>query len=376
MPWRVLPMSEIRLAFVHSVRSLHHSVRHACRLFGISPKTGYKWLQRHQKTPDQPLEDRSRRPHHSPLQTSDDLEQEILRVHRQFGWGAPKIAVHLQHLPTLPSERTITNILRRHGCTKPETPEPSAPGSFERSEPNELWQIDHKGPLEIARQKIKPLSILDDHSRYLLALTPCVDGLMSTAWNVLWNVMGDVGMPQAILADNSFSQCMLLPVGFSWFDSMLIRLGIEPHHGRPYHPQTQGKVERFHGTLERELWPRARRESLPLFTQDCESWRINVYNSLRPHEALGMQVPLSRWRPSSRPRPDQVPLPQYPPGSVLRSIGTNGRIQWHGQAILVGRAMAGQKVRIEDHGYELRMYYCWKLVRSIAASQLRGYGVL
>src|SRR5262249_40815556 len=138
--------------------------------------------------------------------------------------------------------------------------------------PNDLWQLDFKGPIEVARRKVTPLSVLDDHSRYLLCLRPCTDMTYATVQAALWDLFGDVGLPAQLLCDGAFA-ARNTGVGLSSFDAWLTRLGIGPAPGRPYHPQTQGKVERFHETLEAELWPRARRDALEHFAADCEAYR-------------------------------------------------------------------------------------------------------
>ena len=372
MPWKVVPVSEIRLAFVHQVVSLHASVAEACRKFQISRKTGYKWLRRYREKPAQPLTDRSRRPHASLGRSEESAELCIVAVRHCFGWGPEKIHDYLiARGVAVPSSRTVANILRRRGLIGPAAAEPTSPQLFERSAPHHLWQCDHKGPLEIARQKVHPLTVLDDHSPYLLALRPCLDLTMPTAFAVLWEAFGEFGLPESILCDNAFSTAFWLPKTVSWFDAQLIRLGIHPLHGRPYHPQTQGKVERLNGTLEREVWPRVRRDSLAHFDEDINRWRAEIYNPLRPHEALGGQPPLSRFDLSPRPRPQVMPEVEYSSGSILRKVSTVGDVRWQKYRILAGRGLVGQWVRIEDHGHEVALYYAWKQIRCLAKEQLK-----
>ena len=376
MPWKVRPVPEIRFAFVHHVLTGGLSVAEACRRFSISRKTGYKWLQRHRESPKDPLVDRSRRPARSPRRTAPEVEQSALEVRDRFGWGAAKIHAILQTQGLdPPCVRTITRILGRHNRIQQAPPTPTADQRFERPEPNQLWQIDFKGPIEVARRRLQPLSILDDHSRYLLALTPCGDLTMKTAWNVLWTVMGDAGMPLAILADNSFGNTQKRRLGLGWFDAHLIRCGIRPIHGRPYHPQTQGKVERFHGTLERELWPRVRRDRLDHFAEDLDYWRRHVYNTLRPHEALGQQPPVLHWTPSPRKRPKTLPPLQYPAGSILRKVFSPGLIHYRHCRIRVGAGLIGQFVRLEERHSDVAIYYAWKEVRCLVIDQLDRYTV-
>src|SRR5262249_48341902 len=146
-----------------------------------------------------------------------------------------------------PPVRTAAAILSRHGRVTRARPEPPATQRFERPEPNQLWQLDFKGYLWVARRKVFPLTVLDDHSRYLLAARPCADQTMATAWEVLWGVFGEAGLPDALLCDNAFGTHNPGVPTLSWFEARLLRCGVRPIHGRPYHPQTQGKVERFHG---------------------------------------------------------------------------------------------------------------------------------
>lgn len=374
MPWKVQPMSEMRFAFVHHVLTGGLAVAEACRRFQISRKTGYKWLERYREAPEDPLVDRSRRPARSPARTASDIAQAILDLRDRFGWGAAKIHALLRPTrPDLPSERTLTRILRRHGRIQA-APEPRpADQRFERDQPNQLWQIDFKGPLEVQRQRVLPLSLLDDHSRYLLALAPCLDATMQTAWDVLWHTMADVGMPEAVLADNGFGNRQHHGLGLGWFDARLVRCGIRPLHGRPYHPQTQGKVERFHGTLERELWPRIRRERLDDFAHDLDHWRRHVYNTLRPHEALDQEPPVLHWRPSPRHRPDTLPPVLYPGDSLVRRVSSPGLITWRHCRIRVGAGLVGQAVRLEIRDRDLVVYYAWKEIRCLVIDRLNRY---
>jgi transposase InsO family protein len=343
MPWKVQPVSEIRTAFVHHLVTLGRSVAATCRDFGISRATAYKWLGRYRARPDEPLDDRPRRPHRSPGRTGPEIEDRILEVRDRWGWGPRKIHAYLtaQGL-ALPSARTVGSVLHRHGRTAPRTAEPSAVQRFERGAPNELWQCDFKGYLEVARQRTWPFALLDDHSRYLLALRPCPDQTMATAWAVLWDTFGAVGLPEALLCDGAFAARGPGMTGLSWFEARLIRLGIRPVHGRPYHPQTQGKVERLNGTLEAEVWPRVRWDDPAHFAADLEAWRSGVYNAVRPHEALGDRPPLSRWRPSPRPRPAELPAVEYPAGSEVRKVSTVGDVRWQGYRLLAGRGIIGK----------------------------------
>jgi transposase InsO family protein len=378
MPWKVTPVLELRKVFVQQVLVLRRAVAAVCREHGISRKTAYKWLARHRGDPQIPLADRSRRPKRAPRRTSTEIETHVVEVRNRFGWGSRKIrAVLLAQGVAVPSVPTVNAILQRHGLiTSTQRMEQPPPQFFTHSQPNELWQCDHKGPREVARQKIYSLTVIDDHSRFLLALHPCLDVTMKTAFAALWSVFGEFGLPERILCDNAFGSLHQVPKTPSWFEAQLIRLGIRPIHGRPYHPQTQGKVERLHGTLEREVWPHVRHDSLEHFAHDVDRWRTEIYNPLRPHEALNDQPPLARFRPSPRPRPDRLPEIEYPAGSVLRKVDSTGRIGWKTYRILAGAGLTGEYVRVEERDHDIAVFYAWKQIRLLAKTQLHRDNVL
>lgn len=357
MPWKACTMSEARAAFVALVRSRTATVADACRRFAISRKTGYQWLARATADPDATLGDRPRAPHTSPGRTPADLEARILQVRSEYGWGGRKIRAYRRGQGLeLPSARTAQQVLRRHGCgRRPGREADAAVQRFERASANELWQLDFKGPVEVARRRLPVLTVLDDHSRYLLALEPCPDQTMASAWSVLWAVFGEVGLPEAVLSDGGFAARGpgAGGVGLSWFDVQLIRVGVRPLHGRPYHPQTQGKVERLHGTLEAEVWPRVNRDDEAAFRAELRRWRVGAYNAVRPHEALGDVPPAGRWQPSARPRPATLPAVAYPPGAAVRKVMQRGEVSWRGQEILVGAGLSGAWVRVEEAGGEV-----------------------
>lgn len=377
MPWSAPLVSELRTALIQAVRTAKRSVTDVCRDFGVSRKTAYKWLARHDTNPETPPVDRSRRPRSSPTRTADDLEAAVLAVRDQHGWGPRKIVAYLcNHDRPAPPVRTAAAILRRHNRVRTSPLSPEALQRFERPEANDLWQLDFKGFLWVGRQKIFPLSVLDDHSRYLLAADPCTDQTMATAWKTLWNLFGEVGLPNAILCDNAFGTHNPGVPSVSWFEAQLLRLGVRPIHGRPYHPQTQGKVERFHGTLVRELWPTVRRDALDHFAEDLRRWRSEVYNAVRPHEALGDQPPITRWRPSRRPRPAALPEVEYASGAKLRKVAGTGDITWHCARILVGRGLTGEWVEVEPTAEELILRYGSHEIRRIALTDLASAGML
>ena len=370
MPWKVDSVSEQRRAFVHLVETQNSPVAEASRRFRISRKTGYKWLRRYREDTSARLTDESRRPRASPRRTDQLVEIQVLETRDLYGWGARKIRAYLARRGTdVPSIRTVHAILARNGRVRHPENEPRPPQFFERNKPNELWQLDHKGPLEVGRRVRHPLTIVDDHSRYLFPMKICDDLTFNTVWDHLWNVFGECGLPDGVLCDNAFGN-RRHPATPTTFERDLIRLDIKPIHGRPYHPQTQGKVERLHGTFERELYPHIRRDTVEHFEADAEKWR-SVYNCVRPHESLDDEPPVTRWRPSCRSRPRSIPDVEYPTGSVTRSVPRTGTIGYRGYSIAAGQGLAGHLVRVLERDHEIHVFYSWKCVRRIPVSQLR-----
>jgi transposase InsO family protein len=377
MPWpEVVAVSKVRSAFVHSVRLLGMPVAHACRRFGISRQTGYVWLRRYDQDPDAELVERSRRPRRSPAHTDPAVEAAVLEVRDADRWGARKIhAVLRRQGVEVPSVRTVHAVLRRHDRVVPSPPEQNDPIRFERSAPNELWQVDFMQGIEIARARHDQLTVVDDHSRYLLAMPLVPDRTMTTAWRLLWDLFGEVGMPQGILTDNGFATTHRTPRTISWFEARLLRLGIRIAHGRPYHPQTQGKVERLHRTIREEFLTAARRDSLDNFRQDQRRWAVK-YNTRRPHEALADQPPLSRWTPSNRPRPRRLPEIEYPAGSVLRKVSDCGIVRWKRARILAGNGLAYETVRVNETANAVELYLGQTLARSVPNSLITPHAIL
>ena len=391
MPWEVPSVSDVRFALCHSIRTAGATVAAAAAEFRVSRKTAHKWLAVFDAAggaaacASAALADRSRRPRSSPARTPAAAEAALVAARDRFGWGGRKCrAFVLQDAARrgepppdrLPSARTCDAVLARHGRVAPRgTPAADvAPGRFERGRPNELWQVDHKGGVEVDRRKRFCLTVVDDHSRYLLAFEPLDDKTMARAFDVLWAAFERAGLPEQVLSDNAFNAVGCdRPAGISWFDARLVRLGIEPAHGGPYHPQTQGKAERLHATADAELVFRdARRDTAEHFRDDCRAWR-DRYNALRPHQAIGDEPPATRWRPSDRPRPAALPEPDsfYPAGSDLRKVCGEGLVRVDGRRVLVGRGIAAQAVRVErgaDGG--LAVFYCRKEIRRLSHAQL------
>lgn len=369
-------MSE-RLAFVRLADQDGANVSELCRQFQISRKTGYKLLTRYRQKGPAGLADRSRRPHHSPHATPPDVVATVLAVRAHHpAWGGRKIQGWLkrQGLPA-PSPSTITHILHHHGQL-PATalPPPVVWQRFVAAGPNDLWQLDFKGTLQLAQgAAVYPLSVLDDHSRFALGLFACPNQQATTVQEHLIALFQQYGLPRRILSDNGPPWGSSGQGGITALEAWWLRLGIRVSHGRYYHPQTQGKVERFHGTLARELF----RAGVPVDRQACQvcfdHWRAS-YNQERPHDALDLAVPADRYAPSRRPFPAVLAPIVYPPGDAVRHVNAYGIISWHNRRYFVGRGVAGEPVALRPTpaGRQVNVYYCGQLLKVLDLAQPVG----
>jgi transposase InsO family protein len=351
---------ELREEFVMLAGREGANVRALCRRYGISPTTGYKWLDRHAAGGREALLDRSRRPHRSPGRTDAALEARIVALRdRHPAWGARKLRRRLQDLGVdgLPSVGTITAILARHGrLDEAESAKHKAFIRFEHAAPNDLWQMDFKGHFALARGRCHPLTVIDDHSRFAVGLRACADEQWGTVQTELTDLFRRYGLPRRILADNGAPWGDDADTPHTRLTAWLLRLDVPISHGRPYHPQTQGKAERFHRSLVAELVGRETFADLPHCQRSFDAWR-HVYNTERPHQAIAMQVPLRRYQASPRPFPERLPPVEYDSDAILRAVDANGRISFKGHAIRVGKAFRGYRVALhpteEDGCYKV-----------------------
>jgi len=376
MPWKVSSVNEQRLLLVERILS-GDSVAEVCRALGVSRVCAYKWLARYGREGAAGLRDRSRRPHRSPHATPQSLVATLIAERAQYPyWGARKIRRRVRDVSVgVPSERTVGRILKRHGLISP-SPVPTEPVQrFSRSEPNQLWQIDYKGPVRgVWGAHSVPLVVLDDASRYLLGLWSLSNKTLALTWPRLWDLFGAFGLPDALLSDNDAT--FGGRAGPSQMEVRLMRLGIDVLHGRAYHPQTQGKVERLNGTLERELIRHYEFGEAEQLQSDLDLFRRR-YNFERPHEALGLEVPARVYRPSRRPRPGSLPELEYARGSVLRRVDVNGRINWKGEEIYLSDGLIKERVEVRESAEATEVFYGAYLVlkrdRTGRIKRLRSY---
>ena len=349
MPWREASAVSLREEFVALAGQEGANVRELCRRAGISPTTGYKWLGRARAGGAAGLADRPRRPRASPGRTPPAVEAAVLAQRDAHpAWGPRKLRRRLLDLghAAVPAPSTVAAILRRGGRVDPAAAAQHRPWQrFERAAPNELWQVDFKGPVPLAGGACRPLSVLDDHSRFAVGLVACADERGATARAALEAVFRRYGLPDRLLFDNGAAWRGDWDEPLAPLVVWLLRLGVAVAHGRPAHPQTQGKVERFHRTLEAELVRWQRWPDLAAAQAGLDAWRDD-YNLIRPHEACGLAPPVSRYAPSPRPFPEALPPPEYGPDDLVRKVGGKGEVWLRGRPHRVGKALSGQPVAL------------------------------
>ena len=370
MAWKAMEVHEQRVRFVVAASRREKPLSALCAEFGISRPTGGLWIQRYRESGLAGISERSRRPLSSPAQTAREQEQRVIDLRLRYpDWGARKLKVLLDRAGVALTRSTIHRILLRYDLVRAQDRRPQAVKRFERERPNQLWQMDFKGPKNWPH-RIGPLSVLDDHSRYLIALqaTGKLDG--DLVRGQLEQAFERCGVPEAMLMDHgtpwwnwqSFS-------GRTQLSLWMMRQGIRLCWSGIGHPQTQGKVERFHGSLQRSLECRGVNVTEPQPWLDAYR---SEYNQVRPHEALGMKTPASVWQPSPR-RYDPNPRPwQYPEGAWTLKVDCQGTIDLPDRRCRIGRTLAGERVMIQPVEDRLLVFFCSTLVREIDPSIQRS----
>lgn len=368
MRWGVKDVMGQRIAFVIRAASGKELISDLCREFQISRPTGYLWLQRYRAGGESlvAVQERSRRPRTSPRRTEASIEGQVIRIRREQGWGARAIRHVMQRdLGIRLGRMTVHRILERHGLICDENRHVPAVKRFEREEPNQLWQMDFKGQFPMGTRQCYPLSVLDDHSRYLIRLQaldgPKAEGVHET----LVECFRNHGVPDAMLMDHGTPWWSTTNGhGLTWLSVSLIKQGIRLYYSGIRHPQTQGKVEKFHDTLRRAIehrnrWP----DELNGWQQEFSQYR-DVYNDHRPHEALHMDTPAQHYRNGERKYEPGGHQWFYRDGAVLRKLNTQGQI-YCGRYLFVSEALAGEMVRLHELNNKLFVSYRHMIVREI-----------
>lgn len=359
MPWRHTTVEDLRLEFVLAAEK-SSNFSSLCRDFSITRKTGYKWLERYQN--GEPLSDQSRVPITLANKTSPEIEELILKVRFDNpGWGAKTIKQVLENHghQNIPCAKTVNNILKRNGCISEEQSlSHKKYQRFERERCNELWQTDFKGEFSMKDQcYCFPLTILDDHSRFSIKIKPCPN-TANVVISGFRDAFYEFGMPDAVLSDNG-AQFAGFRKGFTTFEKWLMNHDILPIHGRIKHPQTQGKIERFHRTMKDELLKYHTFNDLQDADQHLQKWR-DKYNYIRPHEALGMKCPGEVYIPSSKEYHDEVLPFEYGGQYHVIKVNSWGYVRYDKWQVYLSETMAGEYIEFRPNPHDDTFFACYR----------------
>ena len=355
MPWReTTPMRE-RGRFIVNYESGLYTMSELCERFGVSRKTGYKWVARYGGEGLAGLADRSRAPHHCPHRTEARLIDALVRARRQHPtWGPRKPMSWLaKHHPesTWPAPSTAGDILKQAGLIEARTRRRrlAHPGKTRvpMAAPNDVWSTDFKGEFRAGDgQWCYPLTVADGASRYLLACAGKRSVREAGVRPVFVRLFQDFGLPKAMLSDNgppfaSNGRARLSKLSVWW-----IKLGIELIRIEPGHPEQNGRHERMHRTLKAET-TRPPAANLPAQQRLFDRFQ-REYNTERPHEALGQLTPVEVYRPSPRAYPARLPAIEYPGHYEVRRVTHNGCMFWQRDYLFVTRVLTNEYIGLEE----------------------------
>jgi len=350
MPWKEKTVEENRTGFVAEALVKEKSISQLCREYNITRKTGYKWLDRAKN--NEPMDDKTRGTGNHPMKTSSEKEAVILNARADHpAWGARKLKRHLENQghTGLPAQSTICEILKRNGMVLPEESAARVPYKrFEKSHPNEMWQMDFKGDFEMLNaRRCYPLTVLDDHSRFSICLEAKENQQGKNVFESIHKLFKEYGLPNGILCDNGPPWGSSQPGGMTHFDVWMMQLDILPIHCRPLHPQTQGKDERFHRTLKDEVLKREQFEDIASAQRSFDKWR-QIYNYERPHNAIDLDTPANRYRISKKSMPPVLKEPEYDIGKDLRKVNYKGYISILSRRYYLSEALIGKVLELKS----------------------------
>ena len=356
MPWSQTTPMDQKTQFIADYLRECFSFTELCARYRVSRETGYRLVRHYLERGPAGLQAQSRRPHTSPNQTPVEIVEALLELRRRHPrWGAKKLLPLLaKRHPSweLPARTTVFEILNRHGMVAKKRRRraighPGRPMS-QALAPNELWCADFKGEFKTGDGiYCYPLTVTDQHSRYLLGC----QGLLSTkvveAKPVFMRLFKEYGLPKRIRTDNGVPFSTNTLARLSKLSAWWVRLGVLPEFIEPGKPQQNGRHERMHRTLKAETTRppagscRAQQRKFNRFREE--------FNQERPHEALEMQTPASCYEPSPREMPAKLPLLEYPDRFEVRYVSANGGIRWKRRAwVNVSSVCIGEYVGLEE----------------------------
>jgi len=354
MPWENKTVEKLREEFAIAAKE-SKNFSSLCREFEISRKTGYKWIAR------ETYSNQSRKPQTITNKTDEETEELILNKRKDNpGWGGKKIKQVLENqgYENLPCAKTCSNILKRNQCINKEESLKHKPFiRYQKEYCNDMWQTDFKGDFKLLDgTRCYALTILDDCSRYSIMIdskpnTRGVTGSFQRAFE-------EFGMPNSVLSDNG-TQFAGFKGGYTQFERWLMEHDVLPKHGRIKHPQTQGKIERFHRSMNCELLKFNEFDNLLVANNALQEWRIK-YNTIRPHEALGMKCPSDVYIPSNLRYVDTVPKYEYGGEHHIIKVNSWGYLRFGHWQQYLSETMANTYLEIRSNELENIFLVCFR----------------
>lgn len=371
MPWKETHAMRERVHFVTDFESGLYSLSELCELYGVSRVTGYKWLGRFEKLGFDGLKDRSRAPRSCPHRTDPETCRRLLEIRRKHpDWGPGKLLKRLHRLESeraLPAGSTVGDLLRRHDLVPPRRrrrplEHPGRP-TTRATRANELWTTDYKGQFKTRDGAYcYPLTVADTASRFVLACKGVSSTQHREAKPVFQRLFREFGLPDAIRSDNGTPFATTALGRLSRLSVWWIKLGIRPELIEPGHPEQNGIHERMHRTLGRTTDKPARDRAAQ---QLAFRHFVQVFNHERPHDALNGETPADLYRPSNKPYPEKLPMPEYPAHFELRRVSRNGGIRWSSDWVNISSVLAEETIALEevDDGVWTVWFYQYALGR-------------
>lgn len=356
MPWTETTPVDERLQFVLDAQSDRFSMAELCARYGVSRRVGYKWVHRYAEEGRLGLTDRSRAPHHSPQAIAPDVAELLCALRTAHPhWGARKLLRILRdrhpRVAHWPAASTAADLLARRGLVhKRRSRRPTLhPGVVDpiTAAPNDLWTADFKGQFRTADGRYcYPLTIADQHTRFLLTCHGLLSTQTVTARPVFERAFQEYGLPRAIRTDNGVPFATQALHGLSYLNVWWMRLGIQHQRIQPGCPQQNGAHERMHRTLKRQAIRPVQR-SCARQQAAFDAFRTE-FNTVRPHEWLDQDTPASHYQPSPRAYPARIPVPAYPGHFVVKKVTTGGTFRLHHKLLYIANALVDQVIGLEE----------------------------
>ena len=389
MALKVVSLVELKLELLFESERSGESITEVCRRHGISRESYYLYRRRYLAGGEPGLEERSRKPLSSPAQIDAGLELLICQLRAKHPrWGARSIRTELARagLEPLPAVSTIHKALKRNYLVAPQPPRrPRARKRFEREVSNDLWQIDATRVLLADQTPVWVIDLLDDHARYLVGATAFEAATTEAAWDAFTAAAAEHGLPRQLLSDNGLCFTGRLHGVEVLFQRRLAKTGVQMINSAPYHPETLGKLERFHRTLKEWLQDEEPADDLPGLQALLDRFR-GYYNQERPHQGIGDLTPAERYQlgfelvhgtpPPAAPPPavdETAEEPRYPPHSILRRVSASGEICFQAMDIQIGKRWTGVTVSVVTLGELIHIHHGDTMIRALVPDRSKRH---